>query len=224
MRRLYAHAAVLGLDLSDLSESFVADEVRREMSEKRLTDSRIRVTFYDERSGSIWPGETPGKTGFSLISGDLRPISQNFTVGLSPYSVNRSSPLAGIKSCSYLDKIMALDEARSSGFDECVMTNEQGSITSAAMANIFWLKDDTLYTPSLTTGCLAGTTREFVLENIDCREVEARIEVLHNADAVFLTSAGLGVIEVSAIGERVFEKSDHPVLGLLPPRGSTGSY
>ncbi|MEP6788123.1 MAG: aminotransferase class IV, partial [Acidobacteriota bacterium] len=126
--------------------------------------------------------------------------------------------LAGVKSCNYLEKIIALDEAKARGFDEVIQVNERGFITSAVMANVFWLKDGVLHTPSLTTGCLPGTTREFVLENIECREIEATLDELNKADAIFLTSAGLGVTQVAEFGSRKIEKKDHPILDLLPKR------
>ena len=83
------------------------------------------------------------------------------------------------------------------------------------MSNIFWLKVGTFYTPSLSTGCLPGTTREFVLENVECREVEVGIDELNNADAIFLTSAGLGVTQVAEYEKKKIERTDHPILTLL---------
>jgi branched-subunit amino acid aminotransferase/4-amino-4-deoxychorismate lyase len=84
------------------------------------------------------------------------------------------------------------------------------------MANVFWLRGDQLFTPSLTTGCLAGTTREYVLENFDCREVAAAKPELLNADNVFLTSAGIGIRQVAKFEDREFTNSTHPLLDLLP--------
>ena len=87
--------------------------------------------------------------------------------------------------------------ARSRGFDEAIRLNEQGIVASACLANVFWMKDGKLYTPGLSTGCLAGTTREFILVNLDCEEVEAEIEELDGVQAIFLSSAGLGVVKVA---------------------------
>ena len=81
---------------------------------------------------------------------------------------------------------------------EAVRVNERGLITGGCMSNIFWLKDEVLYTPSLATGCLAGTTREFVLENVECREVEVRIDEIEKSEAIFLTSAGVGIRQVNS--------------------------
>ena len=84
-------------------------------------------------------------------------------------------------------------------FDEAIRLNEKDEITAACMANIFWIIDDRIYTPSLETGCLKGTTREFVLENLECLEVKENVKVLERADAIFLTSAGIGIAEIAEI-------------------------
>ncbi len=110
----------------------------------------------------------------------------------------------------------SLDEAKARGFHEAIRLNECGFVTSACMANVFWVKGGELFTPGLAMGCLAGTTRDFVFENIDCREVEVGIEALKDADAIFLTSAGIGVVQVAEFEGRRLEKVDHPILHLLP--------
>jgi len=84
------------------------------------------------------------------------------------------------------------------------------------MSNIFWLSGGELYTPSLRTGCLPGTVREMVLENLECREAEAGIEALEAAEAIFLTSSGIGIGPVAEFAGRRLPVSNHPVLELWP--------
>ena len=112
--------------------------------------------------------------------------------------------------------MLGYEEATKRGFHEAIRLNERGEIASACMANVFWKKGGKLYTPSLKTGCLPGTTREFILENIECEEVEAGIEALENADRIFLTSAGIGVVRVAEFDGRNLEISDHALSKLLP--------
>ncbi len=216
-RRLTANAGKVGIDLSEHSERKVERALNELVVENMVVDGRARITFFDERPSPIWPSESEPlrKTGLSIVTGGLRPISDNFKLTISPYQVNSRSPLAGVKSCNYLENILTLDEAKRLGFDEAVRVNENGHVTSAAMANLFWLKDGGLYTPSLATGCLPGTTREYILENLDCREVEAAIDELQTAEAIFLTSAGLGVAEAAELDGRKLRPVDHPIKKIL---------
>ena len=151
-----------------------------------------------------------------IMTADLRTVGENFKLTVSPHLINSTSPLAGVKSNNYLEKIIAKDEAKQRGFDEAIQLNERGEIASASTANIFWLKGGRLFTPSVETGCLAGTTRELVLENIDCEEVEVGIDELEAADEMFLTSAGIGIVHVANFNEQKLRQNDHSITKLLP--------
>jgi branched-subunit amino acid aminotransferase/4-amino-4-deoxychorismate lyase len=124
-----------------------------------------------------------------------------------------------VKSCNYLEKILAKGEAKRRGFDEAIQLNERSEIVSACMANVIWQKHGRLFTPSLKTGCLGGTTREFVLENSDCDEVEVGLEELRSADEIFLTSAGIGIVQVAEFEGRKLLRDKHPISRLLPEGG-----
>ena len=217
-QRLENNVGKLKIDLAEFSESKTISALAEIIKKNDVSYGRARITFFDEKSSGIWPFETDRKTSLLITTGDLRPVPGNFKLLVSPFPTNSLSPLAGIKSCNYLEKILALDETKARGFDEAIQVNEHGYITSAVMANVFWLKDGVLHTPSLNTGCLPGTTREFVLENLDCREVGAALDELDEADAIFLTSAGLGVTQVAEFEARKIEKIPHPILDLLPKR------
>ena len=215
-RRIKINAEKLDIDLTEFSDTTTRAAVDELINKNRVANGRVRVTFFDTSSSKIWPFESTANTSLLIMTADLRPVPENFKITISSYPVNSRSPLAGVKSCNYLEQILALDEANGRGFHEAIRVNENGKVTSGCMANVFWLKDDVLFTPSLATGCLPGTTREFVLENLECREVEAGIEELDTADAIYLTSAGLGVTSVAEFDSHRFSPTDHPITRLLP--------
>ena len=211
------HAEKLGLDLSGHSEEATRTALEQAISD--LVDGKARITFLDKRSTDIWPSEPPEQnTEMSIIVAELRPVPRPFRCFVSPHTIDSQSPLAGIKSCNYLEKILAVEDARRDGFNEAIRLNERGCVAGACMSNVFWLTDGQLFTPSLSTGCLAGTTREFVLENLECDEIEARVDALLRAEAVFLTSAGLGVVALDELDDRKLSAIDHPILDLTRSR------
>ena len=214
-RRLKDNASRIDLNLDEHPEDILIKSLADELSKNQITTGRARITFSDETGSSIWSDATKQNTSLSIITAKMRPVPDNFRLTISPYTINSRSPLTGVKSCNYLDKILALDEAKSRAFHEALQLNERGEITSATMANIFWLQDNTLYTPSLKTGCLPGTTREFVLENLNCRETEKPIDVLRSADSIFLTSAGISIVQISEFESKTFTSVNHPILDLL---------
>ncbi len=180
-RRLVRDAGKVGLDLAQHTE----ESTRKALDERTIRNGRARITFSDESESALWGGDGATSIRLSIITAGQRVIPKSFRLTISPFSVNSQSPLSGVKSCNYLENILALDEARERGFAESIRLNERGLVTGGCMANVFWTRGSRLFTPSLSTGCLAGTTREFVLERFDCREAEADVEVL-NLSAILL--------------------------------------
>ena len=214
-RRLTADAQKLQIEISAHTEASVADQLVESISRSDTVSGRARVSFFDQSPSALWSSEDRQKGRLFILVAERREIAENFKLTISPHRINTTSPLVGVKSCNYLDHLMAIDEARSRGFAEAIRLNERGEIASACMSNVFWSKGDRLFTPSLKTGCLAGTTREFVLENLECEEVEAGKRELETADALFLTSAGIGVMQVSVFEKRILQRVRHRIEDLL---------
>ena len=212
--RIAGEARKLGMDTEPLDLVKIGDAIDELVRQNQVIDGRVRVTFFDEGPTGLWPASLPARISVLITTGDRRPPEPDFKLTVSPFPINSASPLAGMKSCNYLENIIAKDEARSRGFDECIRLNERGEIASAAMANVFWQKGGTVFTPSLKTGCVPGTTRLQVLESfvvrkrmvyenpLNCVEVEMGIAELEAADEIFLTSAGLGVVQVAEFDGR----------------------
>jgi branched-subunit amino acid aminotransferase/4-amino-4-deoxychorismate lyase len=215
-RRLHDNAEKLKISLDSHSEGLTRRALEELIAANSVTDGRVRITFFDESPSEIWQFEGERKTSLLITTADRRAIPSNFKIELSPSHISSSSELHSIKTCNYLDNILALEEARAGGFHEAIRSNERGEITSACMSNVFWVTDGKLFTPSLRTGCLPGTTREFVLENLECEQVEDQAEKLSSADAIFLTSAGLGVTRVAEFDGRRLSGEDHAILKLIP--------
>ena len=217
-QRLTENCTKIGMQLGGIDVDKIAVALFERLERDKVIDGKARITLFDETPSELWSQRTSEAHGAKLhiLTGERRQPSKSYQLTKSPFSANSRSPLAGVKSCNYLEPILSLDEAKARGYHEAIRLNERGFVTSACMANVFWLAGGKLFTPGLSTGCLAGTTREFVMENIDCREVEVGIEALADADAIFLTSAGIGVQQVAEFEGKRLEMVDHPILHLLP--------
>jgi branched-subunit amino acid aminotransferase/4-amino-4-deoxychorismate lyase len=215
-RRLVDNCDKVGLEIGGFTERQVQDYLSEIINRNAVRDGRARITIFDEAASAFWSHASELRTSIFILTAERRPTSHPLRLTISPHRTSSTSPLAGIKSCNYLDKHLARSEARDRGFNEAVQLNERGEIVSACMANLFWTKNEKLFTPSLETGCLAGTTREFVIENLKCAEVEAGGAELNDADDIFLTSAGVGIIRVDELDGRSLKLDPHPITGLLP--------
>jgi branched-subunit amino acid aminotransferase/4-amino-4-deoxychorismate lyase len=203
--RLIEYAAGVGIDISEITEREVYENLIAVISANKIRDARARITFFDNAAG-FWNCAATDKTNVLIATADFRDLPENFTLTVSPYRINSTSALAGLKSCNYLENLLSWERAKDAGFDEALRLNEKGEVTSACIANVFWVKGEKLYTPSLKTGALSGTMRAYVIEQaresgLECLEVKFGIEQLFEADECFLTSAGIGIRNVSRIDE-----------------------
>lgn len=135
-----------------------------------------------------------------------RPDSHGAVVTV-PWVRNERAATAGLKTTSYADNVIALAYAKERGALEAVLANTRGELCEATGSNVFVVVDGVLSTPPLASGCLAGITRELVLEwcradGVDVVEETLPLEVLARADEVFITSSIKDVFPVSAVDGR----------------------
>ncbi len=204
-QRLNTNAKKIGVDLSEFTSETVEKSLSEIIEKNKIANARARITFFDQSPNKIWQIESKRRTDFLIVTADFRGVSENFCLTVSPFRVNSTSPLTGVKSCNYLENILVLEDAKAKGFDEAVRLNEREEVVSVSTANIFWIKNREIFTPNLETGCLNGTTRNFLLESFSVKETKANLAEIKNADEVFLTSAGIGVAKVKSIDEQILK-------------------
>lgn len=120
---------------------------------------------------------------------------------------NEFSPTANLKTLTYLDQVLARQEADAGGADDAILLNTQDKVTCATAANIFLWDSNTLITPPLSDGCLDGTVRRKVLEiasqsGIAAFEESITPSTLANVESAFLTNSLVGLQPLTEIAER----------------------
>lgn len=81
-----------------------------------------------------------------------------------PWVRNERSAVAGLKTTSYAENVVALAEAYRHGADEALLANTVGELCEGTGSNVLVERGGELVTPALASGCLAGITRELLLE------------------------------------------------------------
>lgn len=130
------------------------------------------------------------------------PISQppdSVRLAIAPWVRNERSAVAGLKTTSYAENVVALAYARERGADEAVLGNTRGALCEGTGSNVFVVLDGMLVTPPLSSGCLAGITRALVLEWCDAQEQPVELGALWDAEEVFITSSTRDVMPVSGV-------------------------
>lgn len=162
---------------------------------------RLRITY---TAGEAPLGSDRGEAGPTLVVAvsAMTPWPESAAVITVPWPRNERSPLAGVKSTSYAENVLALQRAHEHGAGEALMADTRGMLCEGTGSNVFVVLDGRLVTPTLSTGCLPGVTRALVLEWSDAVEEDHPIDVLQHADEVFITSSTRDVQPVHRIDAR----------------------
>ncbi|QIA62878.1 aminodeoxychorismate lyase [Vibrio astriarenae] len=134
-------------------------------------------------------------------------------LGICQTQLGLNPTLAGIKHNNRLEQIMAKAEMDAVGLPDGIVTDLNEHIVETTMANLFWRKGQTLYTPKMVNAGVKGITRNYVAAQLpslgfSLTEEDFFIEDLLCADEVFVTNAILGVAPVSKIAHHSFSFSD----------------
>ncbi len=146
---------------------------------------RITVTGGAGPLGSDRGGAVPTVT---IAASPQSPWPPTATLAPVPWPRNERGALAGLKTTSYAENVVALHAARDASADEALFCDTQGWVCEGTGTNLFAVIDDELVTPPLSTGCLAGVTRDVVLKAYGGAERLFTLEDLRRATEVFMTS------------------------------------
>ncbi len=134
---------------------------------------------------------------------------------------NTFSPLTFFKGPLAAQYVLASLEKKQKQLDELILLDGRGYISEGLTANIFWITDNTLYTPALTTGCVAGIARKNILRVSAAAGIKVAEGIflpgdLLTAEVVF-TSNVTGLRPIRFIRAKEFA-TEHPLLTLLQTR------
>jgi branched-chain amino acid aminotransferase len=172
---------------------------------------RLRITY----TGGIAPlgsgrGGDSDPTLVVAVAG-LGSWPPTTAVATVPWTRNERGALAGLKTTSYADNVIALAAAHAAGAEEAVFADTRGRLSEGTGSNVFLVAGGRLLTPTLATGCLAGVTRALLLEWTDAVEEDVPLEALSTADEVFLTSSTRDVQAVHAVDDHRVPAAPGPV-------------
>ncbi|MDP8267009.1 MAG: aminotransferase class IV [Candidatus Aceula meridiana] len=188
LQRLFQGLKKIDLQ-SPCSKQEMKSYLQKSLTTNKVKNARLRLM--------VWQGK--GRMRISIAAFSYKPFSkrkytQGFKVLFSDIRRDEKAVTSRIKSVNYLPLLMAQRKAKARGADEAILLNRRGFITEGSKTNIFFIKNNVLYTPSLRCGCLKGITRQIILKiarlkEIKCKQVMATPESLLEADEAFLTNS-----------------------------------
>jgi branched-chain amino acid aminotransferase len=205
LRRLTRSATGLGLPAPD--EDLLRDGVAAVLGAGQpLRFARLRLVV----TGGVGPlgsDRGSGPLGYVVLATEVAPPPPTIALCVVPWTRNERSAVAGLKTTSYAENVVALAHAAARGAGEALLTNTRGELCEGTGSNVFLGLDGELVTPPLSSGCLAGITRELLLEwsaaaGTPVVERSLSLDDLRSADEVFITSSTRDVQPVGRVDDR----------------------
>lgn len=169
---------------------------------------RLRITW-TAGFGPLGSDRVPGEGTLVVAAGPAREPGP-VRVAVAPWVRNERSAIAGLKTTSYAENVVALAWARERGADEAVLANTRDELCEGTGTNVFVETDGEILTPPLSSGCLAGVTRALVLRwagdaGVPVRETSLPLDAIRTAPHAALTSSTRGMTPIVAVDDRTLE-------------------
>ena len=188
LRRLQRGMRQLGIkDSEEIRACFEKkDETMKDGMKKVIVSCDNVVTSYGENPYTIKDYER----GFHVEIGEIKR--------------NETSPFTYMKSLNYGVNVTEKRKMKARGIDEPIFLNSRGELTEGAVTNIFFVKNDTIYTPKVTCGLLPGILREWLMEEYAMKEAILLPEDVAEFEEMFVSNSLLGIMSVRSFGETIF--------------------
>ncbi|MBU8891546.1 MAG: aminotransferase class IV [Bacteroidales bacterium] len=213
MIRLKYGMQVLKMEIPTIIESgFLEKEIIKLLHKNKLYQGvRIRLSIFRNTGGKYTPADNNisyvAETEF--IENDYYELNQKgLTIDLYNEIKKPVNQFSNLKTSNALLYVMAGQYAKEKNLDDCLLVNDNGNIVEGISSNIFLIKGETLYTPPLQDGPVAGIMRKQILEIADSvgfkisHESSVKEEQLLNASEVFFTNSISGIKWVLAYKEK----------------------
>ena len=160
--------------------------------------ARVRLIIYRGNGGLYDAENVPNYIIQTWNIEDATELNSNgLIIDVYPDAKKSCDKFANIKSNNFLPYVMAALHAKKIKVNDCILLNSFDRIADTTIANIFIIKDNIIYTPPLSEGCVAGVIRRLIIEKLSSKftikEKPFSIDELQNADEVFLTNSIKGI-------------------------------
>lgn len=227
IERLLDSMQIICIDIpSSFTEKFFAYEIERLLKRnKQFKGTRVRITVF-RKSGGTGYNPSSNKPNFIIQTEQLENDTfelnkKGKTMGIylqQKKQTQAESKLSNLKTTNSLFYILAAIEKSSMNLDDLVILNSKNNIVETINSNIFIIKNEKIFTPPLSSGCVNGIMRKQIFKiakNINYPIVEHELTEadLLQADELFTTNAIKGINYFVAFkNKRYFNKTSKKLI------------
>lgn len=195
--RLFAGMHILQFEVpQNYTASFLEDQIKELCKKNQHSKcARIRLMIF-RGSGGLYDAENNNPNYLIQswsIENKMALNSNGLVIDIYPDAKKSCDKFSNLKSNNFLPYVMAALHAKTNKLNDCILLNSNERLCDSTVANIFIIKDGSIYTPPLSEGCIAGVVRRWMLKNLppNFKIIEAPVsrQDLYDADEVFLTNS-----------------------------------
>jgi branched-chain amino acid aminotransferase len=201
LNRLSRSAVALGLPAPDHGQ--IREAIEAVLVGRDFARGRLRITYTGGR-GPLGSEAAYGPPTLIVALAPADPAAPLTSIMTAPWTRNEHGALTGVKSTSYAENVRGLGYAAQHQASEAIFLNTAGHVCEGTGTNIFVVFGETVVTPPLSAGPLAGITRELIMEWTPVAERDLALEEAKQADEVFLTSSMRDIQGVERWDDQVF--------------------
>lgn len=209
-KRLEASAPIIGISIPfscNTLEAMLLALIEKNNLHDKIAGARLTLTSGNSARGILpAPGTKPNF--FITVFEHVPSQKKEYSAVIVSIKKNEHALSSRIKSTSYLDNILAKQEAVAQGYDEAILLNTANNVADGAITNIFIVKDKQIITPPIADGALPGVIRNMLLEELQyafsITEQSISVSDLLSADEVFSTNALMGVKSFTKLNTKAF--------------------
>lgn len=213
LARMQTAAKALKLELPEIIVSGEIEDLllRLDKQNNATNYGRIKIKLW-RSGGGLYIPETNQADWLATITPATPAVTTPLHVGICETITTNYGPFSFFKGPNALLYVMGGIEKQEKGFDDMLLLNRQNQVSELVSSNIFWLKDDVLFTPALETGCVQGIVRQNVLSwaqkaGIKTKEVYFDVASLMGADTIFSCNV-TGIRSIASINGEVVNSND----------------
>ncbi len=134
--------------------------------------------------------------------------TEGIAMRLCDTRLSKNKKLAGIKHLNRLEQVLARSEWQDS-HQEGLMLDQAGHVIEGTMSNIFIQIGNELRTPGLEDCGVSGVMRNEILRQlskagVNCQETRIDLDMIFNADALFVCNSLIGLWPVTSLNDKLF--------------------
>lgn len=206
VQRMREAAVALQLSLPPyfVSPSFEQKLLELANAQQALEHGRLKLKVWRAGAGLYTP-ETNGVDWIATVHATKTVTTAPLQLGICQQTRTIFSPLSHFKGPHAPVYVLAGIEKKNFSYDDMLLLSQKGDVAELISSNVFWINDDTLYTPALETGCINGIMRRNILrwcrQNLmKTAEVLTDVSQLHQANAVFAANV-TGIRYIAGVGD-----------------------